>query len=173
MPNYVFLQPLGSYKPAEFIRIFILVNVMRITILRKSTNSFRDPSNYCPVHAKAKYPPTTFLVSKCLPSWLRLKLRNQLKMTAHYNHLAVFSPAMEASGMGLTSLSRAPESPQARTFLPTLFSRFMFWTFPFFLHFSSSCWDLKLCPAPQTMWPWSRHPAQVVSPCSSSWMLSP
>lgn len=75
--------------------------------------------------------PTALLVSKRLPSWLSPTLRNKLKMVAHYNHLAVFSPAMEASGMGLTTLSLAPECPQAGAFLATQLSRFMFWTFPF------------------------------------------
>ena len=36
LPSDVFLQPLGSYKPAEFIKIFILINVIRIAVLRKA-----------------------------------------------------------------------------------------------------------------------------------------
>lgn len=98
-----------------------------------------------------------------LPSVFQPALCHSLSQ--HSSTGKVFSPAMEASGMGLTAVNLEPECSSSWSLPPcpdlqVHLLDFSFLPKLYFLHFSSSSWGLKLCPTPQTTWLWSRPPAQ-------------
>lgn len=98
----------------------------------------------------------------------------------------VLSPPMEPPGMSLAARSVARDCPRAEVFLPIRCSRFMFWTFPFFLLCifctsvspagarSSALFPRPLGCGPDTLPGWSAFllgPGTV--PLAVAWALTP